>query len=123
MSTSEQERDTPEIQSVRVERFQRHLDEILKPENLAEILYRDRKLSRREIDAKVIELGYNAALRVLAAQACTGDTRALDLFLKRCDLYHSSRRTNDANTEDTPAPYSRPQRTTDAGSSDPSAGE
>ncbi len=110
MSTIEHDPDESEHINVRTERFQRRLNEILKPENLADILYRDRKLSRTEIDAKVIELGYDAALRTLAALACSGDTKALDLFLKRCDLYHATRR-GAATVEDAaPAPYTRPQR-------------
>ncbi len=112
MSTSEQDQATPDQLSIRVERFQRKLDSILKTDNLSELLYLDRKLSRSEFDASVIEIGYRAALRKLASEALAGDVKALDLFLKRCDLYFSTKRVSEAPEEATAAPYSRPQRNT-----------
>src|SRR5690242_15621861 len=92
MNSSDQTDDDSERLSVRVKKYRNRLDEITNPKNLAQILYLDRNLSREEFDRKVIEIGYRAALRKLVSEACNGDIKALDLFLKRCDLHFSKTR-------------------------------
>ncbi len=94
----------------RLERFKAQLAEIVKPDNLAEILYRDRHLKRSEIDDKLMNLGYQLAIRQLIAGVSSGDTRAIDLFMKRHDLYNNGRRSEEPTPGDNAAPYSRPQR-------------
>ena len=78
--------------SERAQAYKVKFEELIKPANLALILYRDRKLDRAGIDAKVIELTYHAVLRKLACDALNGNTKAQDLFLKRADSYYSSKR-------------------------------
>lgn len=77
-------------EGTRLRQFKAKLESILNPEDLARILFHDRKLTRSEIDAKIFDLAYQVALRKLAAEACAGDVKALDLFLKRADQYHAS---------------------------------
>lgn len=98
-----------EQDSVRVGRYASKIEDILELGNLAQKLYRDRKLTKREIDAKLIEFGYQVALRQLIASACNpdapqSDIKALDLFLKRCDLYFSANEERTPNPDE-PAPF------------------
>ncbi len=117
MSTNPQDavkRSTkPHLNSVKAKPWVNKLKSLTDPKEIALQLYLDRDLTRDEFDAKVIELGYRAALRALAAQACNGDTKALDLFLRRCDQHFSAKRAPSAGSSDSEAaPYSRPQRET-----------
>lgn len=98
--------------SRRVHQWKTKLDNLCDIKKLAEALYLDRDLTRSEFDEKVIDLGYRAALRVLAAEACAGDTKALDLFLKRCDLhFNQHRKTGPPDDSQAPPEYKpRPEK-------------
>ncbi len=101
------------IDSVKASPWLKKLKSLTDPKEIALQLYLDRDLTRAQVEAKVIELGYVIALRKLCAEACNGDTKALDLFLRRCDAYFSSKRSPGVGSSDeSPAPYSRPQRET-----------
>lgn len=90
--------------------FADRIQEIADPKNLETFLYLNRHLTREEYEAKVIEIGYRAMLKTLVAMGCSGDTKALDLGLKRCDLHFAQVRKpkKDDNSEPTPALKPRP---------------
>jgi hypothetical protein len=61
------------------------------PAEIARIINRTRNLSDEDYEALTLEIGWRVANLVLRAQACSGDVKALDLFLKRCDSFRERR--------------------------------
>lgn len=92
-----------------MERFKAKIEELVNPEDLVPILYRDRDLTPDEIDEKVLVIGYQIALRKLVQQACANDTKAIDLLFKRADSHFSKHRKAQAEDDSKPSPSYKPR--------------
>lgn len=77
-----QDDSTPEQISTRVAKMQARINALLKPENLAQQLYLDRKLTRDEWYEKYADIGFQLLMRTLISEGVDGDTKAADLGMK-----------------------------------------
>lgn len=78
----EQDDGTPEQISTRVAKMQARIDSLLKPSNIAQQLYLDRKLTRDKWFEKYGDVGFQLLMRTLISEGVSGDTKAADLGMK-----------------------------------------
>lgn len=73
---------TPYQISQRVDKMQARINALLKPDNLAQQLYLDRKLTRDAWYEKYADIGFQLLMRTLIQSGVDGDTKAADLGMK-----------------------------------------
>ena len=90
--------------SRRVAQWERKIDAITNDAGIADLAYRDSRLTREAFDSEVLDTGYKIVLRVLQREAVKGDAKSMDLFLKRCDQWFAGGPRNVGKTEEKSPP-------------------
>lgn len=106
------------------------LDYLTNTEDKARFLSASRDLTDDEYEDLVNDVGARAALWELRAQACAGDVKAIDVYLKRCDAWREAKRLrkHDAGGDAASAPLMperrpKPSPATERASLEPTAGK
>ena len=91
---------TPYQISQRVDKMQARINALLKPDNLAQQLYLDRKLTRDEWYEKYADIGFQLLIRTVIQQGVDGDMKAADLGIKSLTQWFDKHRAGKVETVD-----------------------